>query len=316
MITSETKTIYSERSVVTATEDVFVKCSDSIDLSPEAGELQRCRDLGIKTRNVQVVEIATFSEKENMLVTRRVNGGQSLFNLFWNSTTMGRSLILGQRKLRSLLLDRTEEIGVWLRRYHETESFLNRREEAATWVATDFRLKIESVRSFRLAPEAFLRAIEKRYLPIIETIADSEVLTRRGAGICWIHGDFHPHNFLMDEYQKVYILDFGETRIGTTFEDIGRFYELIYALSRCGLSRRDYFERINTAFLTGYGAPSSIVRDPLFQAVRAYNGIIQLNAGHTQKRLLSFFSNCIVSRITAASVRRLRHEIKRNALNE
>src|SRR5690554_5986501 len=65
--------------------EVYRKHTSERSLADEAGELQRCMQLGVATENVSPIRLVDFDSATNTLTTERVHGDE-LFHTLWNAT--------------------------------------------------------------------------------------------------------------------------------------------------------------------------------------------------------------------------------------
>jgi hypothetical protein len=273
----------------------------SDNLQKEGEELQRCMQQSIRTQHVLPVEFVSYDKDTNCLSTKFFPKGTSLFNMMWNSSS-----IINRIRKRSLspdlLASRCEEIGKWLALYHNSTFYPQSKEQAMESLKNSFKEKIEGTRQNRLVKENFLQKVEKRFFPEIEKLANNSYLQKHHIKICKIHADFSPVNMLSNDTWNIRILDFAEVRIGTSFEDVGRFYESLYAIAQTSNYRKKIFSKAMASFIRGYGFSQDIQEDPFFLTVRAYNGILNCYAGFVQRKHLSFASNLAAYRMINASL--------------
>ena len=67
--------------------NTYTKHTLERSLKPEAMELIRCRHLNVQTTHVKAIELVSFNEAENRLITKKVIG-QELFHAVWNPTNL------------------------------------------------------------------------------------------------------------------------------------------------------------------------------------------------------------------------------------
>jgi hypothetical protein len=261
------------RSTSTIKSELFIKTSSQLSLVNEANELKRCQESAIRTPHVRALDLVAYSEHDNRLTTRFVPDGLSLYNVLWNGTGLFGFL----KRLRwdvPLILTRMEEIGCWLRLYHGSTEAEGRGAEALENLQDLYLSKIESAKRLGILRETFLAGVVNRFVEEIKNAADPAYHEKRLVRFCRIQGDFAVGNMLVDPDWQIYILDFADSRIGVTLEDVARFYEQVWAISQTSRRRAGFCSQILDAFLRGYGAPLGIERTAFFKALVGYNGLI------------------------------------------
>ncbi len=298
------------RSTTEIRDDLFIKTSDELNLQGEAQELERCNKLSIRTPHVTPPEFITYDSESNQLTTRVIPHSQSLFNIIWNGTSfIGR--LRGKRLDINLHKARMEEIGQWLRLYHDSTACPEHSQEVADNLLKMFKSKIDAIRHHKLLKERFLSRLEEHFFSEIEKLTDSQYQKDNHVRFCTVHGDFIAYNMMADPEWNIHVLDFGDTRIGTSFEDVARFYELLWAMAQTNRLRKNIFPKAIDVFLEAYGLPSDIGTAPFFLTVRALNGIIHCIAEHYQRQFVSYsyLTKWELQRITRASLRRISKEV-------
>ncbi len=302
-----TAAMISFRSSLEIQGDVFVKSASddntvpANDLQQEAEELKRCKECRIRMQHVFPVEFINYEEKADRLTTKFIQDATNLFNVMWNSSSI-INRIWKRPPSPDLLISRCEEIGKWLAMYHNSTSYPQAKEQVMTPLKFSFQRKMKRIRENKLVKEKFLQNVEEVFFPEIEKLVNDDYLENNRIKICKIHGDLTPSNMLVDDVWNIWIIDFANTRIGTSFEDLGRFYESLYAIAQTSHYRRDVFSKAMEAFLRGYGVPQEIQENPFFLTVRAYNGIVNCIADFVQRKSLSYFSNLASRRTANASL--------------
>jgi hypothetical protein len=264
---------YNPRSTSKINDELFVKTSSELSLANEAHELIRCKELSIAASNVSPLELIEFNAQHNQLTTKLVPNGISLYNSLMNGTSLFR-FMRKERLDSGLVLARMEEIGRWLKLYHDTTTNTVHCCEALENSKRLYSEKIGTVRQFGILKEEFLQRIKDRFVPQIEKAADSSYQQDNFIRFCRLQGDFAVGNMLVDPNWHIYVSDFADSRIGASLEDVVRFYEQLWAMSRTNRHRGRLLSRALQAFLHGYGAPLGIEETPFFKALIAYNGLI------------------------------------------
>ncbi|WP_298447394.1 phosphotransferase [uncultured Marinobacter sp.] len=301
MSKQNTKLHVNPRSTGIVSANTYEKHTQKINLMPEALELTRCRDLSIRTKHVNVVELVDFNETTNRLTTRRVDA-QELFLKVWNST-----YFLGRLKGHHLsepdtLRARIIELGSWLKKYHLSSIEESTEGASGRSLEADFHKKIKDIRRNRLIPETKLARIEKKFGKDFSNLSQPSYLNLNGAFPCRVHGDFTIYNILIDHQNDLHILDFGDTRISGNFEDLARFYSGLWAISRTNRSRFKLLSDLPERFLNAYGVSHEITETPYFRCNLAFNFLTHLAAQNYMKELLSWNSNREMSLITKAGL--------------
>jgi len=297
MSTQNVKVRVNPRSTGTFSAEIYEKHTSQISLKPEALELARCRDLGIHTEHVNVVELMGFDETTNRLTTRKVEA-QELFLKVWNSTYLLGRLKGNQLSDPKIIRARIIEVGSWLKKYHLSSIEETPKGADGSWLEADFHQKIKDIRQNRLIPESKLARIEKKFGAEISSLRKPDYLSANGAFPCRLHGDFTIYNILMDRQQNLHILDFGDTRISGNLEDLVRFYSGLWAIAQTNNSRRKLLGDLPGRFLKAYGVPPEITETPYFRCNLAFNFLTHLAAQNYMKDLLSWNSNREMSQIT------------------
>lgn len=313
-----TSAMISFRSSVETAGDVFIKSVSQVpddptvppnNLREEAEELKRCLENDIRTQHVSPVEFINYDEAANSLATKLISEGTSFFNVMWNNSSL-LNRIRRRPPSPDLIISRCEELGKWLSIYHHSTSYSRAPDEQViTPLRESFKEKIGRIREHRLVKENFLKKVEEVFLSEIEKLASNDYLENNQIRICKIHEDFTPTNMLVDGVWNIWIIDFANTRIGTSFEDLGRFYESLYTIAQTSNYRRKIFSKAMEAFIRGYGLPQEIQDNPFFLTIRAYNGMINCIADFFQRKYLSFFTNLVSHRMTKASLKWISKEL-------
>lgn len=288
----------------------FVKTSQELNLGNEARELDRCRKLNIRTPHVSAVDIMNYDEKNNQLTTQTIPDGQSLYNKLWNeSSFLARLAFKGLNP--AVFYSRMNEIGAWLRLYHDTTEYHDKEEQVSLHLFNAFKEKVAYIRTKKMLDEPFIDLLENRYYAEVKKIRDPEYQEENMIRFCKVHGDFNVSNMIVDKDWNVFIGDFADTRIGTSIEDIGRFYELLFTMGQTNAQRKKLFINGIDSFLEGYGIPLKIHSSPFLKTVRAYNVVLFLVSenyiGPYVKRL--YLTKWGLRRILNVSLRWLRKEL-------
>ena len=306
------KKVIVERNARSTTEksrEEFVKTSDELSLFNEAQELERCMVAKIVTPHVRALELVSYDQEKNDLTTRTVPRGQSLFNRLWNETSIISRLLC--RKIDDrVVLSRMQEIGEWLRLYHNSTECQEAGGQISKNLQETYEEKVFYVRSHRLMDERLIDGFERKVFPEIENLGDRRYQEENGIRVCRVHGDFVAYNMVADPEWNIYIADFADTHIGASTEDVGRFCELLYAVAKTSRKREGLFTEAVNVFLRAYGGSKEMPQSPLFKAIRAYNVLLHLiSEYHIRPYVMSqFFTRLELRRISNASFRWLSME--------
>ncbi|MFP3978296.1 phosphotransferase [Marinobacter sp. KMM 10035] len=290
------------RSTGVVSSETYEKHSTEISLKSESEELARCRDKNIQTENVKTVEIISFSESENLLVTRKIVA-QELFHTVWNPTYLLGRMKGNRLSNPEIVRARIVEVGTWLRKYHESSLGGVQSGSDGRWLEEAFHEKIRIIRQGRLMPEAKLAQIERVFGAELSKLNKPSYLEDNGAFRCRVHGDFLIYNILIDCNQNLHVLDFGDTRISGNLEDVSRFYSGLWAISKTNRARHKLLGDLPRRFLEAYGVAPKILDNPYFRCNLAYNFLTHLTGQHYMKELLSWNSNREMSQITRAGLK-------------
>jgi hypothetical protein len=107
------------RSVTAVQSGEFTKVSDELSLEWEAKELNRCKEASIHTPHVRAPELIGYDPKSNILTTQLIENAQSFYNHLWNGTSLPFRII-GKGINNKMLWSRMNEIGGWLKLYHDS----------------------------------------------------------------------------------------------------------------------------------------------------------------------------------------------------
>lgn len=297
------------RSTTHRSAKAFVKTSQELSLANEASELKRCEESRICTPHVRTPECLGFEESTNRLITRPVHGSQTLFNRLWNETSIAAKCCRRGIDLDTFFF-RIEEIGRWLGMYHGTTDHSGEASTVSQVLLQTFRAKFDYVRVNRLLDEPFLEHLESKLCSEIEKLGDSKYQQDNSVRFCRVHGDFIANNMVVDEGWNIYILDFADTHVGASTEDIGRFYQLFWAMSQTSAFRRQIFSKALDIFLHSYGFPKGIHDSPLLKSIRALNVIIHLISEHSARPYIrrQILTRLSFKRISTLSIRWLKGE--------
>lgn len=285
--TREIKT--NPRSSGVVTEHFYQKTTTIFSLADESAELQRCRDLGLVTDTIKVVEFVSFDEDTNTLTTSKINGSD-FFLLLWNSTSLLRYLKGYDKSKLEAVKSRIVESAAWLRKYHQSSKLTTSPTEELNWLIRMFDAKLSYLRKHSLFSERFIRAIRLKFLEPIESSIDKFKSDQAGHFFCRTHGDFVVYNMMLDSNARLHVLDFGDTKINSNFEDVVRFYSILLAISQTNCIRRRFFNGIADKFLQEYGIDQSGRQHPLFNCFLAYNFLVQLVGHHATRSSHSFLT--------------------------
>ncbi len=288
----------------------FIKTSSELNLKNEAMELERYRNLHLASSHIKATEFICFDSDSNELTTRYIPSCQSLFNIMWNNSSL-LGFLRGKRLDHDKLMERIEAIGKWLKTYHESSFFPNEAQNATDTLLTLFNSKIEAISKNKILDNTFLLKLKDLYFPEIEKLADPRYNERHKIRICQIHGDFIAYNMLANENMDIHVLDFADTRIGAAVEDIGRFYELIWAMEKISLLHKKTFLKAGNVFLRSYGIEEIMLSTKLFSAIRALNGLIHCISEFTQRGYMvgRLVTKVELKLITRVSLNRMAKEV-------
>lgn len=286
-------------------KDTYTKTTTEKSLIVEADELMRCDSLSLNTDHVLSIKLVSFDETTNSLTTRFVSG-EDLFLSAWNPTSfLGR-----MRNKETMALSRISELGAWLAKYHASELYSDKAESTADWLTTSFIKKLKYVRDYNLLSKETVNKIEQQFVLEIQKIKSDEYCKMNGVQFSRVHGDFVIYNMLLDKSNNVHILDFADTRIASSIEDIARFYQNILAISDTSSYRSQLFTKVLNDFLQAYGLPPETVESQYFKAIMCYNAIIHLTGGHYMRNMISFSSKMALNKITKAGLQWVQKELR------
>ena len=276
--------------------DAYCKTSNEINFNAEAAELARCARLNLRTPHIQPAELISFDVSANMLTTRRIMGDE-LFLALWNPTGLLGHLRGQQLPDRATLFQNIEELGQWLSHYHLSSKAPGAGTRGNPSLTSLFHQKLDDTASARLFSRRKIERLRHRCIGPLGGTHDDQ-----GGFSCQIHGDFIVYNLLLDQELNLHVLDFGDTRIGNSLEDVARFYSQLWAMAQTNSERRRLFLPLLDRFLIAYGLTPDIVATPRFQALMAYNFVVHLNAQHSMTHLLSWNSRRELNQITQAGL--------------
>lgn len=282
----------------------YRKTADDVDLSAEASELKRCRDLALHTDHVRPVDFVDFDPDSNTLTTELIHGRQ-LFHTLWNPTYwLGR--LRGHRDPDwSETADRFEELGQWLRLYHDSTAVDTCiRPVHIEWLEGTLHKKIAGVRRERALPEPIVNRFESYYLGQLTGIKADHIRH------CRVHGDLIVYNLMLDNDNNLRVLDFGDTRVSAGLEDVARFYSGIWAIAQTNRTRKRRLLPLLERFLSGYGLDSNELNSPLFKLNLAYNFITFQYALQSMRPLVSLNSWLELRQISRAGIRWIVQDMK------
>lgn len=287
----------------------YRKTTDNLDLSAEASELRRCRDLGLETEHVKPVKFVDFDPDTNTLTTELIQG-QQLFHTLWNPTYwLGRLRGIKEPDW-SEMADRLEELGRWLRLYHDsTAEDLGNRPLHLEWLEADFREKIKGVREERSLPDSLVNSIESHYVNQLTEVATDHVV------FCQVHGDLIVYNLMVDNNNNLHVLDFGDTRVGAPIEDVARLYSSIWAMAQTNRARKKQLMPLLERLLSGYGLDRKVLSSPLFKINLAYNFLNHQYSLKSMRSMVSLNSWLELRQISRAGVRWIKLDLKQSSRN-
>lgn len=296
------------RSTGRTDDQAYHKTTDLLNLAQEASELQRCKTEGICTQHVFPVEFLGYDETTNTLSTRKIQG-KELFHTLWNPTYwLGR---LRGKRLESpqLVFDRIEELGTWLKRYHQSSIEPNPDGQAAMWLKTSFEEKLDSLQEERVLTGTFVKQVKKRFVEPLTALTDSDFHARNQIQTCQVHGDFIIYNILLDAKHNAHVLDFGDTRRATNIEDLARMYSSLWAIAQTNSTRKRLFTPLLARFLKAYGLDEQITQTEFFQCNLAYNFIVHLSGQQAMKGLISWNSMRELNQISQVGIKWIKQEL-------
>lgn len=282
----------------------YRKTANDLDLSAEASELRRCKDLALRTEHVRPVDFVDFDPNSNTLTTELIQGRQ-LFHTLWNPTYwLGR--LRGHKEPDwSETADLFEELGQWLRLYHESTTVDGcNRPVHIEWLEETLRRKLEGVRQERALPEPIVDKFETHYLGLLSDI-EADPMKH-----CRVHGDLIIYNLMLDNQNNLRVLDFGDTRVSAGLEDVARFYSGIWAMAQTNRTRKKQLLPLLERFLTGYGLDPKELDSPLFKINLAYNFITHQYSLQSMRPLVSLNSWLELRQISRAGVRWVLQDMK------
>lgn len=287
--------------------DTYVKHTTEQSLEPEAKELGRCQQLGLATEHVQPVKLLNYDKANNRLTTRKVNGAE-LFHTLWNSSYLLGRLKGNRMPTPNYVMERIEELGSWLRLYHES-SRVEKNSADGSWLIAAFDQKVKDARDYHLLPEPTIKKIEARFGPELQRLADPDYFSDSELFQCKLHGDFVIYNIMIDDNQDLHVMDFGDTRESINLEDVARFYSSLWAISETNSYRKRLLKEAIERFLHAYGYGSGILDTEYFKCNLAYNFLTHLSGQHHMKHLLSWTSYREINQITRAGLRWINSEL-------
>lgn len=299
--------VQNPRSTSMVEGDYFTKTSSELNLSKEAMEIERCKRMGIQTEHVKPLEFIKFDAALNQLVTRYIPNAQSLYNKLSNGTSL-IGLLRGKKQDPDLLISRVEELGQWLKMYHDSTDYPDHAQDAGYNLLNMFKEKINFVRQNKILDEDFLSRLDEHFSKELTAFQSANNTCIK---ICRIHSDFNSYNIIINEDMTIHIVDFGDTRIGISLEDVGRFYEHIWAMSQTSKRRKKIFTEALSVFLKAYGIEQETLDMPFFRSIRALNAIIHLISEYYNRQFLhgSIITKLELRRITNKSLMWISREI-------
>lgn len=270
--------------------NTYTKHTLERNLKPEAMELARCRYMNIQTAHVKAVELVSFDETKNCLITKKVIG-QQLLSALWNPTCLLGRLQGYHLQNPDALFHHITEIGTWLRKYHDSSAELTPISADVSWMQAEFAQKIREIRESNLIPKLKLDKIEQKYTAEFQKLNNTDYLLLNNAFPCQVHGACGLYNVLVDSQQNMHILDFRKTRISSNLEDVARFYSSLWAITETNRTRRDLFGDLPARFLEAYGLPPLFAQNPYFRANLVYNFVAQLQTQYCRRHKMSWNTN-------------------------
>lgn len=289
----------------------YRKTADDVDLSAEASELQRCRDLDLRTDHVRPVDFVDFDPDTNTLTTELIQGRQ-LFHTLWNPTYWLGRLRGHQMPDWSILGDRFEELGRWLRLYHDSSEQADYTEEWITWLGKSFRTNLNAVEEMQLLKPDLVKAIRERYVRPLENDAEALELSRQSGPICQVHGDFILYNMLLEDDYSLRLLDFGETHLGGGLEDVFRFYSGLWTMAQTNHARQRHLQPLLDRFIQAYAPVSNYYETEFFRINMAFNFVTFLYGQHYMKPMLSYLSMLELSQISRVGMSWIIQDLKKD----
>jgi len=277
------------RSSGVVADGYYEKTTSLFSLLDEANEIKRCHTMGIITEHIKVVDLISYDEIENTLRTAMVKG-VDLFLFLWNSTSILRILKGYDAKRLQITKSRIIESAIWLRNYHNSSRMISNPTEELNWLIRMFDSKLDYIRVNKLLKDDLVNSIRKSFLAPVENLKDDFIQDDFGHYFCRTHGDFVVYNIIFDEIDNFFILDFGDTKINSNFEDVVRFYSILLAISETNIIRKKFLKGVCDRFLEEYGLNKNVLKHPLFKCFMAYNYLVQLVGHHSTRKRQSFLT--------------------------
>lgn len=306
------QTEINPRSTTIITDGQFIKTSSELSLQTEAEELKRLKEFNAGTPHIHVPEFLRFDPETNQLATRLISSSQSFYNMIWNNSSI-KGIIRGKKLEKQKLFLRLEELGQWLKAYHDSTKTHKSSDKPSEQLISLFNNKIEIVRKQKNFSDDYLNKIKAYYLPAFEKLSDSQYLENHNICICRVHGDFNVSNMLVDDDLNIHILDFADTRIGFCIEDIGRFYELLWTMEKASILHRKTLSMARNIFLKSYGFSEKMVATPVFSAIFALNTLISCITEYTTKEFIrrQYITQLEYKLLTKISINKVVKEVNR-----
>ncbi len=308
---SKTESIHQNpRSTIKITGNHFIKTSDELNLKNEARELERLKSLNIDSQHIYVPEFLNYNSQSNELTTRFIPSCQSFYNMMWNNSSL-IGFIRGKRLNKEKLFQRIEELGQWLKAYHNSTNNSSMHDKSFEHLLSMFNSKINAIKKHKILNKNYLKKIKEFYFPLINKLADIKYLEQNNITICRIHGDFIVLNMLVDDAFNIHIIDFADTRIGFCIEDIGRFYSLLKTMEKASILNRKTFNTASNIFLESYGFKKRAAIAPVFSAIQALNALINCLTEFATKKYIKgqYLTRLELKLLTKVSLKRVSKEI-------
>lgn len=281
---------------------IFKKTTNQQSLENEAHELERCKKLNLRTHHIIPTEFEGFEKDSNTLSTKLIDG-KELFHILWNSTYLLGKLRGNRLPNINILLDRFNELGQWLRLYHDSSISSDGYDAGLEWISEDILRKIEYIENNKLLKKDKIKRILRYTESLYKELERSTLQSSSGLFQCRVHADFIVYNILVDKELDFHVLDFSDVRLGCCLDDVVRFYSGLYAMSRTNRMRNRVLGNLLSTFLSGYGYSPEITSHPYFKLVMLYNFLIQFCVKHNMRNMHSF-----VSRLEVSSITRVGHD--------
>lgn len=202
------------------------------DMSREAALLESL--LNGPARAAAAVRFVGYDREQNVLVTEHING-VSLFNVIWNASAWWRA------DRAADYVDPVERTLRWLQWFHTPAGTQDDLHVHENRVINEVEQRLSRLQ--QIGVEAWLTPQATR--AIGAHLAHARRVRWAALRVGRIHGDLTPHaNVLVDHHGDVFILDFGESRVGFFAEDILRLWTSVWEVAESNPVRRWRLRRV------------------------------------------------------------------------